>query len=259
MLLLQHFHNLSDPQCEAMIKDRISWRKFIGIGLNDPVPDGSTLVRFRQRMVGKSIETKLLSIVNEQLKAKGILIRKATIIDTSLIEASTRRPKQGEESDDEDASYTIKNDEIHHGYKAHVAVDTTTHMICDAEMTTTSTHDSQAMERLIDEDDESIYADKAYAGAPIQKLLKKNNTTSYILKKAQRGKPLTSVEKAMNTLYSRTRVRVEKIFGYWKRTLGYRRVRYRKLGRNRLELEIKSICWNLTRWLTLSQPQKTPV
>jgi IS5 family transposase len=45
---------------------------------------------------------------------------------------------------------------------------------------------------------------------------------------------------------------IERVFGHWKRSLGYRRVRYLGIVRNRLELELKCVVWNLRRWVNLA-------
>ena len=60
MSLLQHCYGLSDPQCEALVGDRLSWRRFAGLGLQDAVPDETTLVRFRQRLREHGLHEKLL-------------------------------------------------------------------------------------------------------------------------------------------------------------------------------------------------------
>src|SRR5262245_1041241 len=66
MLLLQHCYNLSDPQCEALVKDRLSWRKFVGVSFEETVPDETTLVRFRARLIEAGLHEKLLDLVNQQ-------------------------------------------------------------------------------------------------------------------------------------------------------------------------------------------------
>ena len=71
MSLLQHCYGLSDPQCEELVKDRPSWRRFVGLGLQDAVPDETTLVRFRQRLVQHGQQEKLLGLVNRQLEQRG--------------------------------------------------------------------------------------------------------------------------------------------------------------------------------------------
>ncbi|MEM4360287.1 MAG: IS5 family transposase, partial [Candidatus Bilamarchaeaceae archaeon] len=128
MCILQHCYNLSDPQCEEQVRDRLSWRKFIGLGLQDAVPDETTLVRFRQRLQEHGLHEKLLGLINEQLEKKGLILKTCTLVDATLLQAA-RRPvceKDGSVSGgggDPDASYTVKNGKPHYGYKAHVAVD----------------------------------------------------------------------------------------------------------------------------------------
>ena len=73
MSLLQHCYGLSDPQCEEMVADRLSWRRFVGLGLQEAVPDETTLVRFRQRLREHGLHEKLLGLVNRQLEQQGLI------------------------------------------------------------------------------------------------------------------------------------------------------------------------------------------
>jgi IS5 family transposase len=82
---VQHFHGLSDPQCEALVLDRLSWRKFVGLALTESVPDETTLVRFRQRLIEHGLHQKLLALVNEQLSAQGLIVREVTLVDATLV------------------------------------------------------------------------------------------------------------------------------------------------------------------------------
>ena len=73
MSLLKHCYGLSDPQCEELVSDRLSWRRFVGLGLQDAVPDETTLVRFRQRLREHGLHENLLGLVNRQLQTKGLI------------------------------------------------------------------------------------------------------------------------------------------------------------------------------------------
>ena len=79
MLLLEHCYGVSDPQCEELVKDRLSWRKFVGLALTDTVPDETTLVRFRQRLIEHGLHQRLLALINQQLAARGLLLKEVTL------------------------------------------------------------------------------------------------------------------------------------------------------------------------------------
>jgi transposase len=92
MSLLQHCYGLSDPQCEELVSDRLSWRRFVGLGLQDAVPDETTLVRFRQRLREHGLHEKLLALVNRQLQVKGLILKTCTLVDATLLQAARRAP-----------------------------------------------------------------------------------------------------------------------------------------------------------------------
>ena len=98
MSLLQHCYGLSDPQCEELVADRLSWRRFVGLGLQDKVPDETTLVRFRQRLVEHGLQEELLVLVNRQLEQKGFLLKTCTLVDATLLQAARRAPTKEDKS-----------------------------------------------------------------------------------------------------------------------------------------------------------------
>ena len=254
MSLLQHCYGLSDPQCEELVADRMSWRRFVGLGLQDKVPDETTLVRFRQRLVAYGLHEKLLALVNRQLEQKGFILKTCTLVDATLLQAARRAPtKDDKRGGDDDAGFTVKGDQPHYGYKAHVAVDRDQTVIRCVTLTDASVHDSQEFETVVQGDEEMVVADKAYGSAERARWCERRNIGNGILRKAFRGRPLDRTTLLFNAVMSRVRCGIEKIFGWWKRSTGYRRVRYVGRDPNRLELEFKSICWNLKRLASLTR------
>lgn len=253
MLLLQHCYNLSDPQCEEQVKDRLSWRKFVGLSFEETVPDETTLVRFRQRLIEQGLHAKLLQLVNRQLEKKGLILKTCTLADATLLQAARRAPAQEDkEGGDSDAGYTVKKGTPHYGYKAHVAVDEEHTLIRAVSLTAANVHDSREFESIVKGDEEMVIADKAYWSRKHSQWCGERGVANGILRKASRGEKLSAAAVRANKLFSSIRSGIEKVFGWWKRSTGYRRVRYVGRERNRLELELKSICWNLKRWTKLA-------
>jgi transposase, IS5 family len=125
-LLLQQWYRLSDPGLEEALSDRLSFRRFVGLALADPVPDHSTLSRFRSELSRRGLAERLLAELNRQLDAKGLMVKSGTLIDASLVEADCRRPHKGapvEERSDQDASWNAMPEQPLFGYKMHLAVD----------------------------------------------------------------------------------------------------------------------------------------
>jgi IS5 family transposase len=254
MSLLQHCYGLSDPQCEELVSDRLSWRRFVGLGLQDKVPDETTLVRFRSRLVEHGLHEKLLALVNQQLEKQGFILKTCTLVDATLIQAARRAPAKGDTSHggDKDADYTVKKGQPHYGYKAHVAVDETHTLIRQATLTPASVHDSREFENVVRGDEEMVSADKAYWSEGRSQWCGRHGIANGILRKPSRGEKLRPATVRVNRLLSRMRCGIEKVFGWWKRCTGYRRVRYVGREPNRLELEFKCVCWNLKRLANLS-------
>jgi IS5 family transposase len=253
MLLLEHFYGVSDPQCEALVADRLSWRKFVGLTLAERVPDETTLVRFRQRLIEHDLHQRLLALVNEQLAAQGLIVREVTLVDATLVPAARRAPAQGASGGgDADADYTVKAGQPHYGYKAHVAADRQHTLIRQADLSAASVHDSQRFEAVVRGDEQMVIADKAYDSRARAQWLQQRGVANGILRRARRGECLSAAAQRMNRVLSAIRSGIEKIFGHWKRNLGYRRVRYVGWARNRLELEFKCVVWNLKRWVNVT-------
>jgi IS5 family transposase len=255
MSLLQHCYGWSDPQCEELVGDRLSWRRFVGLGLQDAVPDETTLVRLRQRLREHGLHEQWLALVNRQLQSKGLILKTGTLVDATRLQAARRAPaKDDPTGGDGDAGYTVKAGQPHYGYKAHVAVDQSHTLIRQVTLTSASVHDSREFETVVTGDEEMVLADKAYWSRARSQWCGTHGVANGILEKAARGRALRPAAVRMNRLFGSIRCQIEKVFGWWKRSTGYRRVRYVGREANRLELEFKSICWNLKRLVNLSAP-----
>jgi transposase, IS5 family len=252
MSLLQHCYGLSDPQCEEQVGDRLSWRRFVGLGLQEAVPDETTLVNFRKRLRQYGLHEQLLGLVNRQLGQKGLILKTCTLVDATLLQAARRAPaREDKAGGDGDAGYTVKRGQPHYGYKAHVAVDQTHTLIRAVTLTSATVHDSQEFETVVKGDEEMVVADKAYWSRKRSEWCGRRGVANGILRKAVRGEKLPACALRANRLFSSIRCQIEKVFGWWKRSTGYRRVRYVGREPNRLELEFKCVCWNLKRLTTL--------
>jgi IS5 family transposase len=159
IMLLQEWYNLSDPAAEEALRDRLSFRRFCGVPLDQETPDHSSIWRFRQTIEKPGLAEKLLAEVNRQLDARGLIVKRGTLVDATTIAANVKRPpyEEGQVNPrDPDASFRKKNDKIYFGYKAHIAVDEESDLIRAAEMTSADLHDSQRGEAMI-QGDEAAY------------------------------------------------------------------------------------------------------
>jgi IS5 family transposase len=259
-LLLQQWYSLSDPQLEEALADRLSFRRFVGLGLEEDVPDYSTISRFRQQMSG-ALGAQAFAEVNRQLERRGLMVKRGTLIDASLVEASIKPPRDAESTPgqgsalDPDADWTRRKGGggSHFGYKAHVAVDQSSGLIRKALLTSAKVNDSEVADQLICGDEQMVYADKAYDSTARREKLRRMGIGDGIMRRARWGtaRHPDPALVARNLSLSPIRSAVERSFAAMKQWYGYRRVRYRGLARNGLQLHLMCIAINLRRALVL--------
>src|SRR5690242_8512336 len=193
LLLLQQRYGLSDEGLEAAVDDRLSFRRFAGIPLSESVPDHSSAWRFREELAKRGLAAKLLAEVDRQLDAKGLILRRGTLIDATILEAAVRPPggDAGEVSPrDPQAGWTKKNGRSRFGYRAHVAVDEGSGIVRAATLTPADVHDSVPADDLVQGEEEAVYADKAYDSEARRAGLRERGIEPRIMYQARRNRPL---------------------------------------------------------------------
>jgi len=245
VMILQKLYDLSDPQMEEMLYDRLSFRRFCGLGLEDKIPDETTILRFGNLLQGQS--EKLLSLINKDLGEKGIEWAGGRIVDATLIKSKVKPPRGGTQSEaDPEAGWTCKNDKYTYGYKAHVST-TKKGLICKTKITSADYHDSQVLESLLDEETTKVYADKAYPSKERRQRLKEHGIKDGILYKKSKGAALSPHLQALNKIHSRIRQTVERTFAHLKEIFGMRVARYKGWDRNQVHVDLLAIAYNLKR------------
>lgn len=251
VMILQHLYNLSDPQAEEQIKDRLSFQKFIQLDAHEPVPDETTICRFRQRLIECHLHEQLLEVLNQQLEARGYIVKRTTLVDATIIESSRKRPEVEAVANglapDSDASYTRNARRSFYGYKAHISSDGEHQLIRRAVISTAARQEAHMFEQVAPEDTGELYADKAYDTLANQAWLRERGIKNGILKKGGCHIKLSRRDIQNNQRKGYVRRNIERIFGHFKQWQGYRRVRYLGLARNQLELTLKAVAYNLKR------------
>ncbi|MBC8499059.1 MAG: IS5 family transposase [Candidatus Atribacteria bacterium] len=247
-LLLAQWYGLSDPELEDCLKDRLSFKKFVGLQMEDDVPDETTLCRFRNKLNEKKLIEKLFSIINKQLEEKGLFVQQGTLIDASIINAVGGNRK----TRDQEATWVKKNAKSYFGYKAHVGMDMGSGMMHHLQMTTAKKHDSQVWEELLHGKEKALFSDKAYYDQGYKGSLRKENIFCGILDRANPNRPLSRRQKKRNKQKARVRGPVERFFAVVKDQYKYVRARYRGLMKNRQHLFNLGIAFNLDRAVALS-------
>lgn len=258
-LLLQQWYGLSDPGLEEALSDRVSFRRFCGLALDEATPDETTLCRFRLALVEARLGEALFAEVTRQLDAAGFLIKTGTLIDASLVEAAVRRPRDGSSPrgtesrspHDPDANWTRagKGRRPFFGFKMHVGIDQGSGLIRSRCLTGAKTYESEVADALVMGDEGAVYADKAYEKRSRRAALKARGIKDRIQHRRTRGQAaLPRWQTVRNTLIGRVRTAVERTFAELKcGQYGFTRMRYRGLARCSLHLDLAVIAYNLRR------------
>ena len=99
MLVLQSLYNLSDEQAEYQVRDRLSFTRFLRLGLEDRIPDATTLWLFREKLTNADLVKKLFEQFSQQLDAKGYIARGGQMVDATIVPV----PKQHNTRDENDS------------------------------------------------------------------------------------------------------------------------------------------------------------
>jgi len=272
ILILQKMYNIADDKTEYLIKDRLSFQRFLGLQLCDTVPDAKTIWHFREELNNAKILDTIFYRFVEQLEQKGIITYSGSIVDATFVDVPKQRntkdendeikegktPKEWEKQKnrhkkaqkDVNARWITKNKERHYGYKNHVNVDKKSKIITKYRVTSAEVHDSRELKNLINKKkDRRLYGDSAYTGEEVQKCIPKK-TLNRIHEKGYRNCPLTKTQKRENTAKSKIRVRVEHVFGAMHH---YGGLYIRSIGIKRAEIQIGllNLTYNLKRFVYL--------
>lgn len=256
-LLLQQWYGLSDADLEEAINDRVSFRKFVGLSLEAPSPDHTTLCRFRNRLVEEGLSEKLFSEFERQLEKRGLILKRGTMIDASLVETPFRpgSPDGTREAVDEDAANTARKGKPggHYGYKVHLGVDHGSRLIRRLTLTPANVNDTVPADALVCGDEAAVYADKAYAKRERRRWLRSLGIKPRIMHKSWGGgPPLSSWQRRHNRLIAPIRSQVEGVFATLKRWMGMVSVRYKGLARNQNHWLLVALAYNMNRALKLA-------
>ena len=272
ILILQSLYNLSDDATEFQIQDRLSFMRFLGLGLGSRVPDSKTIWLFRQRLIELELIEPLFERFETILQREGFAARKGQIIDASIVAAPRQRnrreenetikngekPKSWSEEKarqkDTDARWVKKNGVNHYGYKNHIGVDTKHKFIRRYAVSDAALHDSQVFEELLDPTNTSreVWADSAYRSQESMERLTALGYREHLQRKGRRAHPLTDWEKKGNHTRSKTRSRVEHIFGMQSmRAGGNLIIRAIGISRARAKIGLRNLAYNISRYAKL--------
>lgn len=256
MLFLQHVFNLSDEELEDQLIDRLSFQQFVGLGYDREIPDFTTVWKFKEALAANRMTDAIFDEINRQIEARGLIIKKGTIVDAKIIESGNRplsREKRAELEEnpssqiDTDAASTAKNGKKYFGYKGHIGIDAESKIIRKRTFTPANVHDSQEMGRVLSGDERSVFADKAYANQNDKRAAREMGLYYGVLDKATRGKKLSGKQHKRNKQKSRVRAAVEHPFGFMDKKLKVNVLAAKNKMRNALRFDMWCIVYNVLR------------
>ena len=277
-ILIQSWYNLSDVELENCLKDRLSFIQFCNLSLNRPVPDHSTICRFRNKLCNANIHKKILETVNFQISSLGLNIKSGSVIDASLIQAHSRPNRKEyvevepsgdeaiseklimkklvrEESKDPDARWIKKGKKSVYGYKANIGVDTETGLVQNIISTPANVHDIKTIPGLLKliklPKSACISADKGYSSKSVRQLIREMQCKPLVMFKKFKNDLLQKVKIRFNKAVSTKRYIVEQTFGCLHAHYAFGRTKYVGLEKTDYYLTMKCVAFNLKRMLSL--------
>lgn len=279
-LVLSALYNLSDDQIEYQVRDRLSFMRFLGLGLEDRVPDAKTVWLYREALAQAGLVEALFKQFDGHLARQGYIARGGQILDASIVPVPRNHNKREENTaikagetpegwadepakrsqKDVDARWTKKHGKSHYGYKNHVNVDRMHKLVRRYHVTDAAVHDSQAVDHLLMQGNtgSGVWADAAYRSEETEAKLRAQELKSHIHRKGKRGKPLTEQAKGSNRTKSTVRVRVEHVFGAQTNDMGGTLVRTIGMVRAKAKIGMKNLAYNMRRLVQLRRLDPCP-
>lgn len=256
MLFIQSLYNLSDPELEDQMIDRLSFQKFVGINFANEIPDFTTLWRFKEALISNKLLDDIFDFVLAQLASYNLILKKGTVVDATIIKSKNKplSKKKREELKskpssqiDTDAKSTEKNGKKYFGYKGHIGVDYGSKLIRKRTFTSANVHDITEKDKIFSGDEQSKWGDKAYFKTEDKRKDRATGVYHGIMDKAKRGRKLSSKQKKRNKQISKVRAVVEHPFACMKRILNYELAMATTITRNQLRFDMNCIIYNILR------------
>jgi len=254
-LLLQSLYGLSERELEEALGDRLSFKRFVGLSLEDAAPDHTVLNRFRNQLVEQGLLEKLFGELDRQLENAGVILKRGTMLDATLIQAVSAPPKEDRPSNDPDARFAKRQGTSGStfGYKAHMGVDEGSGLIRAVRTTPANVNDTTPADDLIRGDEAVVWADAAYDTHARRARLKAEGKKPRIARRPNRHHPeLPPRLKRYNLLIARRRAQVETTFATLKRRMRLTCIRYVGLIKASGQVLLASIAFNMKRWAAIA-------
>jgi transposase, IS5 family len=245
LYFLQQWFNLSDPAVEEAVYDSQAMRRFVGIDLGcEPVPDETTVCRFRHLLEAHDLGRRLFDQVQNHLAESGLQVATGTIVDATIISAPSSTKNRAKARDPE-MHQTKKGNQWYFGMKAHLGIDSRTKLIHAVVATPANVADSRVLPQLLHGRETRVWGDQAYRGQRAVIRQHAPKARDFTNRRYRYRGMVDPVERAKNRTKSKVRARVEHSIGIVKRVFGFAKVRYRGLKKNAHRLLVTCALANL--------------
>ena len=232
--LMQNWFALSDPAMEEALYEITPMRVFAHLSLTKPIPDETTILNFRHLLEENELAPEILGRVNAYLARKGLLLKRGSIVDATIIAApSSTKNATGER--DPEMHQVKKGNQWYFGMKAHIGVDADSGLVHTVTTTPANEADVEQVDELLHGKEEVVYADAGYAGAQTRVERKDlrweiaaKRARIKAMKDGREKRAIVRVERRKASI----RARVEHPFRVIKRQFGLMKVRFRGLAKN---------------------------
>lgn len=290
VLMLQTQNSLSDERTEFYLRDRLTWMRFLGLGLGDPVPDANTIWTFREALSKAGAIERLFGLFDQQLRASGYLAMSGQLVDATIVTAPKQRNSKAEKQairegripedwqerpaklrqKDRDARWTVKYTKAKvqkdgskprvdiaiplFGYQNHIGADRRHRLIRTWQVSDAAAHAGARLEDLLDPSNTAaqVWGDSAYRSKKNEALLKERLLVSRIHRNKPADRPMPVRTARANTRKSKVRAHVEHIFAEQKARMGLV-VRTIGLARARTKIGLANLVYNMRRLLWLER------
>lgn len=251
--MLETLYDLSDMGTVAEVIDSRAFSEFCGVDSGNQVPGGDTLGRFRNLLEEHGLQQQFFAQVLTTLMERGLILKKGTIVDSTIIAAPSSTKNQKKERDP-DAHQVKKGNAWHFGYKAHIGADKDSGLVHTVEVTGANVHDVTMVPKLLTGEEAVVYGDSGYLGAEKREDAVTHNTDGKKIKYKTNRRPSQSKNKSKRSQAqikrrehekSSVRAKVEHVFGVVKGQLRYRKTRYRGLRKQTAKLNMMFALANL--------------
>jgi IS5 family transposase len=289
VLILQTQNNLSDERCEFYLRDRLTWMRFLGLGLGDAIPDANTIWTFREALTKTGAIKRLFELFDQALRAAGYLAMSGQLVDASIVAAPKQRNTRAEKDairegrvpaawqrqpaklrqKDRDARWTVKTTKAkpregetpmvdlaipEFGYQNHLSADRRHRLIRKWLVTDAAAHAGARLADLLDPHNTAsgVWADTAYRSRKNEHLLRQRMLVSHIHRKKPQRRPMPIRTAKANATKSAIRAHVEHIFAEQKHRMGLF-VRTIGLARATTKIGLANLVHNMRRLLWLER------